>query len=489
MYKIFLKPPRVHQQQVLFEWSVEPASKLYSQTSFTVAFPDIVDLTRVPKRLWWDIFLLCLHSHWLLLRPCEIHLSLRLGEPLRQFWLKLLRNGLDTLEAYASPKRSEDLEIAIVDGDVIVPYEAVTGTGCATAFSGGKDSLLQAALLLELTDRPLLVATTSPMPPLKDHVTARRMALFDQMKTRRNPVFVEAVSDFRSNWDNSFAAQKGYHISVNELTDTFLYTSALAAAGAALGYARLFVASEAELQENALVDGKIVQHSHFMYTAATQRSVERLLGPYGLKLGSLTWPLHTMQIQQLLWTRYPDLADLQYSCWRVGEGEATCSQCEQCLRIAMTALASGHDPQRMGIDLPKVISFSSRWRPIEVRFSKLNLPQDEAADILASRVVEAIRGISLRHLYRVLRSDPKVSSAACFGALVRFIWLRLRTLGIPKPPPMGIREAYAEWMDLDLREPLLAIYKSQFSSESLNDYLGHFDRSRALTQRVASCLD
>ncbi len=246
------------------------------------------------------------------------------------------------------------LGITIVDGDVDVPYGLITGSGCGTAFSGGKDSLLQAGLLLELTERPLLVATTSPMPPLADHITARRRQVFEAIQTRKNPLFVETQSDFRSSWDNAFAVQLGYRVAVNELTDTFLYTSSLLAAGAALGVTRLFVASEAEVQVNALIDGKIVQHCHFMYSAATQRSLARLLAPYGFKFGSLTWPLHSMHVQQLLWARYPDICDLQYSCWRVGEGQATCSQCEQCLRIAVTALEAGHDPQRMGIDLVKV---------------------------------------------------------------------------------------------------------------------------------------
>src|SRR5262249_34892208 len=140
----------------------------------------------------------------------------------------------------------------------------------------------------------------------------------------------------------------GCPVGVNSLTDTFLYTSSLLATGAVLGATRLFVASEAEVQENTIINGKIIQHRHFMYSAATQRALARLLAPYGLYFGSLTWPLYSMQVQQLLWARYPDLCDLQYSCWRVEKGQAACSQCEQCLRISLTALASGADPERMG---------------------------------------------------------------------------------------------------------------------------------------------
>src|SRR4029077_7600676 len=172
---------------------------------------------------------------------------------------------------------------------------------------------------------------------------------------RRDVQLVEVHSDFRSVWDNGFAGALGYSPAVNELTDTFLYMSSLLAAGTALGKTRLFLASEAEVQANALIDGKIVQHRHFMYSAATQRALGQLLAPYGIRFGSLTWPLYSIQVQQLLWARYSDLCDLQYSCWLLRPGEATCSQCEQCFRIAMTALASGHNPERMGIDLRKVL--------------------------------------------------------------------------------------------------------------------------------------
>src|SRR5262249_49084903 len=164
-----------------------------------------------------------------------------------------------------------------------IPRTLISGSGFGTSFSSGKDSLLQAALLCELTERPLLVTTTSPLPPLADHETERRRTVLAAIQERRNVQLVEVHSDFRSIWDNGFAGHLGYSISgeqklaVNELTDTFLYMSSLLAAGTALGKTRLFLASEAEVQANAVRDGRIVQHQHFMYSAATQRALGQLL--------------------------------------------------------------------------------------------------------------------------------------------------------------------------------------------------------------------
>ena len=117
MHKIDLMPPIIRGQKVTFQWNVEPQTKLYKQTQFAIQFPSFVDLTRVPERLWWDLLIMCLHPHWLLLRPCKIHLPLKLGNSLKQFWLQILQNGADTLDFYGPPKNLAPLGITIVDGN------------------------------------------------------------------------------------------------------------------------------------------------------------------------------------------------------------------------------------------------------------------------------------------------------------------------------------------------------------------------------------
>jgi hypothetical protein len=492
-HTIHLMAPRVQGQAVTFQWHIEPASLLYRRTHFSIIFPDFINLSRIPDRLWWDILLLCLHPHWLLLRPCEVRLPLKLGESLRQFWLQLLQNGADTLDVHGPLPLQEaaPLGITIVDGDLDVPYRTITGSGCGTAFSGGKDSLLQTGLLLELTERPLLVATTSPMPPHADHITARRYQVFEAIQTRQDLLFVETQSDFRSCWNNGFPSQIGYYVAVNELTDVLLYTSSLLAVGAALGVTRLFVASEAEVQVNSLIDRKIVQHLHFMYSAATQRSLARLLARYGFKFGSLNWPLHSLHVQQLLWARYPNICDLQYSCWRVREGQATCSACEQCLRIAVTALEVGHDPQRMGIDLVKLIGFASKWEPIPKRDCSHRLPWHDASDAAGAGVVDLIRRTSLTHLEQTLACTHLARSSQhdILKTVEEFRRLQQRFEYFPRPQPIGVREAFCDWLDPDFRDALFAIYTSYFPLEPRHRHFDIYDRSSTLTSRVTSSLD
>jgi hypothetical protein len=485
MYQIHLMPPIVEGQKVTFVWRVEPATTLYRTTSFMMAFPGSVDLSRVPDRLWWDIFLICLHPHWLLLRPCQIYLPLRLPASERQFWLQLLQNGADTLKSDLPERlRSDLLGITIIGGELDIPRTFVSGFGFGTSFSSGKDSLLQAALLCELTERPLLVTTTSPLPPLADHETERRRTVLAAIQERRNVQLVEVHSDFRSIWDNGFSGHLGHSLAVNELTDTFLYMSSLLAVGTALGKTRLFLASEAEVQVNAVIDGRIVQHKHFMYSAATQRALGQLLVPYGIRFGSLTWPLYSIQVQQLLWARYSDLCDLQYSCWRVRPGEATCSQCEQCFRITMTALASGHNPERMGIDLRKVLCHAPDY--VTTTATRI-LPGEEGAAV----VRDAVCCVSLTHLASVLAKGRIriLASRETFRMLWNFYRLQLLARQAPRYRRPGAREAFFDWLDPELRDSVVGIYTRHFSREPRREHFGEYERSRALTLRATSFLE
>src|SRR5262249_28284957 len=156
--------------EVTFRWRVDPATALYRQPQFTLRFPETVDLARVPEGLWWTIMLICLHSQWPLLRPCRVRLPVRLGPGVAECWNRLMDAEVTTLEAYRGTNDFER-EIEIIEDGPPLKYSLAPGgtngaARCATAFSGGKDSLVQTGLLTELTQKPVLVATTSPMPPL-----------------------------------------------------------------------------------------------------------------------------------------------------------------------------------------------------------------------------------------------------------------------------------------------------------------------------------
>jgi hypothetical protein len=393
--RVTLHPPELSGGTATFRFDVDPPSPLYHATRFSLTFPPWIDVRGLPDRLWWTVFLLCLHAQWPYLAPCEVRLPIRLGPGEREFWRRLVSSYLDTLEAYRTgetPGRSIEL---VDEGPLLPPFASMADTGwCATSFSGGKDSLLQVGLLTELTRRPLVVTTTSPLPGLFDHETPWRRHVLSEVGRRRRLTFAEVTSDFRATWVNHYPRQIGYPVSVNETTDTFLYFAALLAVSMALGATHLFLASEAELQESVLRDGRVVRHPHFMYSAATQRAVSAWLGPSGMEYGSLTWPLHSGEVIRLLWSRYPDLASLQYSCWRVRADQAACSRCSQCFRIAVGIMAAGGHPERIGIDVPTVLEGRESWQPSWPAASDA-LPDDRVRADFSAAIIRSVRATPL----------------------------------------------------------------------------------------------
>jgi len=361
------------------------------------------------------------------------------------------------------------------------------GNRIAAAFSGGKDSLLQAALLSEIFpgSPPVLVTTTSPMPGLHDHQTARRRLVLEEIPRRLPIELLEVVSAFRSNLDHGFAQKLGYPISVNEMTDTFLYTASLVLAGYLRGANRFFLASENEVQENSDLAGRTVQHPHFMYSVATQAALSRLLG---VSFGSLISPLHSYQVQALLVSRYPGAADLQYSCWRVGPGESACSRCSQCLRVAVTSLSAGGSPRRAGIDPVVLFPAMRDWKPR--RAGPAPSPSEKVSQRLNMAVADAVQRAGPARLVRsIFAGTPRLvlspgawkAAGACLA-----LWKGLRA--VPVPPAPGLRPDYLEFVDPTVRGPVEEIYRGAFRTEDDGGSAAALARTRALASWIVAPL-
>jgi hypothetical protein len=196
-------------------------------------------------------------------------------------------------------------------------------------------------------------------------------------------------------------------------------------------------------------------------------------------------------VQHLLWQRYPDLCDLQYSCWRVGKNEAACSRCAQCLRIAVSALAAGFDPQRMGIDLDTLAAFIPTWT---TKWTGEAGPDATPREIVSRRferlMCDAIRRVSLWHVAAVAaRGSPRrFFSRRTLGLVRAFRDLRRSVGAIPPPPPIGVREAVCDWLDPDLRDRLGAIFRKHLPAEPRSAHAEVHERSAALTRRAAAVL-
>jgi len=470
---ITLDAPKVDDHRVTFSWNVEPSSTLYERdTTFYLQFPDDVDCRAIPERLWWIVAFTCLHSHWVLLRPCRIVIPVVLAEGESEFWLRLMDSEIVTLEAYRGTRVLERC-IEIVEGGAALPeFVSMPELGiCAAAFSGGKDSLLQAALLKELVDELILVTTTSPMAPHEDHVTPRRRYVLSESSRRLGVRLVEVTSNYRALWGLGYAANLGYPLAVSELSDNFLYFASLLVSGVALRATHLFYASEAEVQMNAASEAGVVQITQFMYSTITQQALQELLAPLDISFTSLTSPLHNNQVQRLLWTRYTAVSDLQYSCWLVKADEAACNACSQCLRIAVTALEAGGDPRRMGIDLSKLFRATRDWRPKRLGPSQA-LPNDVITADLTDQLVYNIRNVSAWRLLRTLlqRDIRNIFSMRTWNAVIWYLYLRFRSAAHPAVKRPGYRAGFLRLVDELCRERAGAIYAAAFDEEPVSAY-------------------
>jgi hypothetical protein len=78
---------------------------------------------------------------------------------------------------------------------------------------------------------------------------------------------------------------------------------------------------------------------------------------------------------------------------------------------------------------------------------------------------------------------------AVFRALSDFRRLQRRARRQPRQSPIGVREAFFDWLDPDLRDRLVAIYTQQFPREPQSEHAAIFERSRTLTLQATSALE
>jgi hypothetical protein len=106
-------------------------------------------------------------------------------------------------------------------------------------------------------------------------------------------------------------------------------------------------------------------------------------------------------------------------------------------------------------------------------------------------VLDAVRRTSLLHVAAVLaRGNPRrLVSPDALRTLGTFRRLRKRARQEPRLPPLGVREAYFDLLDPDLRPSLVAIYSEHFGREPRSRHLDTFERSLALATRAASSLE
>ncbi|MGK2876954.1 MAG: DegT/DnrJ/EryC1/StrS family aminotransferase [Solirubrobacterales bacterium] len=493
MTRITLHEPEVRGSSAHFAWSVDPASSLYRRSSFQLDFPSSVDISTVPTAVWLRVMMICLHTQWSLMRPCKVITPFQLPPGEYEFWMRFIDAAVWSLEA---DRTGDDLEsftartartVEVVgSGTAIGPMPAAPDNDIvAAAFSGGRDSLTQLGMLQELGESPLLVTVTSVREGSEEFKTRRRRAVIEQTPARRDVELVEVDSDLRSCWNNTDPLAARHGVAVSEVSDTLLYFAAAWVTAYARGARAVFLASESEVQENAVRDGMIIQHKHFMYSGVTQSALRALIAPSGIGHCGLTYPLHQFQVQRLLGRRYADVRDLQYSCWSQRPGEDVCSRCRECFGIAVNLMTDDLAPIDIGIDLNELLPAMRDWKPGGDPGRPRGIVGALAAAQGDAQYLRFFRSTDADGVERFV-PPPGLSSAAV-SALRE---ISSAALAAPEPgPEPGFRAAYLELIDEQLRDGVESILSEHFEVEPLATYEGTIRRTRALGDWISAPLE
>jgi perosamine synthetase len=487
---IWVAPPEIDGTAVRFAWSAQPEPHLYAQQHCMLDFGTAIDPAEVPSELWWRIALILLHPHWAVLRPCTVVLPVALPEAEREFWLRCSDAAVATLEAQIAGRDTRRAVDLVGQGLPLGPPRPAPGRSSpasVSCFSGGRDGTTQAAMLAELGAAPLLVAVTSPVPWSHEHDTPRRRQVLEEI-TERGFDLIEVRSDLRSALRNDAAA--GYGVAVNELCDTFLYLAAAVAVAAARGARRVMIASEAEVQENLMREGTVVQARHFMYSAVTLQALSAVLAPAGISVGSLTHSLHQFQVQRLLAERYGELRDLQYSCWSMAREEPACSECRECRSIALNLVASGVSPTAAGIDLVRLLDSLADWHPGDRYLAPPSAPPRQplptAGRGIEMQEVRAIRAATPAAVGRLI--DGTAPAADRERAMAIFAELQARARALPAEPEPGYRAGYLDLLEPELASGVRAIIEEHFAPAPPAGYAPALENARRLISWITAPL-
>jgi hypothetical protein len=103
--------------------------------------------------------------------------------------------------------------------------------------------------------------------------------------------------------------------------------------------------------------------------------------------------------------------------------------------------------------------------------------------------MDTIRRVPPAHLAAVLARGKFWRFASRARALRAFRRVQKRALQSPEQPPLGVKEAFFDWLDPELQAPLTAIYTHHFPREQREQHLGYYERSETLMRRATSMLD
>jgi hypothetical protein len=231
----------------------------------------------------------------------------------------------------------------------------------------------------------------------------------------------------------------------------------------------------------------VILHREFLSCAVTQSALDALWGRFGLRQGSLTYPIHMPQVQHLLLQRYAQLADLQFSCWRAPPGQRACNDCVKCFQAALVALAGGVSPTVIGVDPVAVLcSYGDRRLDSPAPDTRPRLHGSRAA---RDHVIRCLQELPTGSVASIIAADPLTRENRRAGeALAVYARMRANALSEALAPPPGYIGGLLEFVVPELRGRLAEIFDEYFEAGDEREFEAIVRRARYLAAWITAPL-
>lgn len=312
------------------------------QKNWWAKYPPDVDLSLVPRELFWVMFGMATSEEWAWNLPLEVHLPEHVDERILRWWkgMMLINHmanpyGLDTGEA----------RIEFINGreDTIRPLFLPLGYPhiseiCMNGM--GKDALAQIGMVNEVSDTPLCLTVDNRWAFSKPEIYDRIEDRIGELHDMGYPASIVSTN-------------------ANEVFDLHIMPWYIYALPLMWLHQSKTCYHAEEIEFNKYVSGVPIKPNTSIPVLMSINKLLKSLG-YGMEFRSGTAPLSSYGTQKLLVERYPGLQKLQTSCMH---GFPNCNRCAKCRCHRAYIEMTGRKPRDHGYQEEKLLV---RWKLAKV---------------------------------------------------------------------------------------------------------------------------
>ena len=359
--KLKLEIPRISKNIITFKWKSDNEIPMIRKNTWSIIYPNYVDLSTIPRELLWMIYSLMTSEFFAQASKITIILPEKLDERFLKWWKGVLKIN-HTANPY-NGNLSAESEFKLVNGDKeikinnlsenIDDFEFVCMNGM------GKDALVQMAMLRELTQEPILAVTVDNSWLFqKKNMFKKLVELSENLKEYDiHPCIVS--SQIKESFDFKIVPWQIFSIPLLYLHNVKTCYWAI------------------EFPFNKCINGIPVKPNATVILLESINNLLKDLG-YEFEFKSGVLPLTTFGTMKLLIERYPKFQKFQYSCmYRY----PPCSRGLKCQSQMAYITLCGRDYRELGYRDVKIIDLSTlstqsildiEREPIEHAINKVN---------------------------------------------------------------------------------------------------------------------